>query len=334
MKIVSIIVSSIYQNNMFKKSFLQVICSFLLLTLIPIIGFTQEGQEYDIFPKWKVGDIMKYKINKFQSRYLNDSLENEVKSDYIVTISVLDSLNDGFRLKWSYKFNFKSLGILESFEDSLQEMDSLDLIYLTDSYGGFKAIENWQEVGNTIEKQIQKILQIAKKDNPNSIEINDEMFNAIIQLFKSKEMIEALAFQEVGLLHSLYGSSYQVGIPQIRSEKKNFNPLPENRIIINTKTWIDSIDTSKQTILIKQEAMFDQESLNEFISSIKELANAMDGETMDKDSIGFSLLDKSMMNFDYQSGNFKRIDFNRIIESTSEEVANKNKDLIIMELIN
>ena len=319
---------------MLKKILLHASCSILLIALIPIFGFAQEGQEYDIFPKWKVGDVVKYKINKSRSNYLNDSLENEIKSDYTVTLSVLDSLNDGYRLKWSYKFNFKSLGILESSDAPMQDMDCLDLVYLTDSYGGFKGLENWQEVGNSIEKQIDKIRLIADKENPESTAINEDKFKAIIQLFKSKEMIEALAFQEVGLLHSIYGSSFQVGIPQSRSEKKNFNSLPDNRIVINTKTWVDSIDTSKQTILIKQEAMFDQESLNEFITSIQELAKVMEGETMDKDSIGFSLLDKSIMNFDYQSGNFKRIEFNRIIESTSAEETNKTNDLIIMELIN
>ncbi|GAA4138477.1 hypothetical protein GCM10022216_15660 [Sphingobacterium kyonggiense] len=302
--------------------------------VIPIITLAQEGQEYDIFPKWKVGDVMKYKINKSQSRYLNDSLENEVKSDYIVTLSVLDSFNAGYRLKWSYKFNFKSLGILESIEDPMHNMDSLDLVYLTDSYGGFTGLENWQEVGNTIEKQIDKIRKLADKVNPESTAINEEEFKAIIQLFKSKEMIQALAFREVGLLHSIYGSSYQVGIPQSRSEKKNFNSLPDNRIVINTITWLDSIDTSKQTILIKQEAMFDPESLNEFITTIQELAKVMDSETMDKDSIGFSLLDRSNMIFDYRSGIFKCIEFNRVIESTSAEETNKTNDLILMELIN
>lgn len=319
---------------MLKKILLQASCSILLIALIPIFGFAQEGQEYDIFPKWKAGDVVKYKINKSRSNYLNDSLENEIKSDYTVTLSVLDSLNDGYRLKWSYKFNFKSLGILESSDAPMQDMDSLDLVYLTDSYGGFKGLENWQEVGNSIEKQIDKIRLIADKENPESTAINEDKFKAIIQLFKSKEMIEALAFQEVGLLHSIYGSSFQVGIPQSRSEKKNFNSLPDNRIVINTKTWIDSIDTSKQTILIKQEAMFDKESLNEFITSIQELAKVMDGETMDKDSIGFSLLDKSNMIFDYQFGIFKRIEFSRVIESTSAEETNKTNDLIIIELIN
>lgn len=138
----------------------------------------------------------KYKINA------RDTLQRETQS-YDVHITVLDSTDKGYKLKWTYQ-NF-NINTQNPFLKKLSGLtNNMSIIYSTNELGVFNQIENTEEVQHYIDVALDT-LRSSFSTIPN---INQLLTN-VRGMFDTREKMEAYCIEEIKMFHYPYGTKFK-----------------------------------------------------------------------------------------------------------------------------
>lgn len=86
----------------------------------------------------------------------------------------------------------------------MQATGNREVVYRIDEMGTFKEVVNWEELRDEIRKEMDAI-----KGDFNLIPGMEDVFNQVLDMFSSKEAIEAVAIKDIQQFHAFYGGKYE-----------------------------------------------------------------------------------------------------------------------------
>ncbi|MDO7172936.1 hypothetical protein [Mariniflexile sp. AS56] len=160
---------------------------------VQVIGYweKQETQSYTV----------SYEKIKVKS---NDTLSRDLIT-YEVDIKILDSTQNSYTIEWFYK-NY-AIDTENALAQKLATISSdLSVIIKTDELGAFLEIINADDIKTHLEK-VTKTLKEELKNIPNS----EKLITNAMNIYTSKESIQANAIKDVMQFYQFHGVKYKLG---------------------------------------------------------------------------------------------------------------------------
>jgi hypothetical protein len=151
---------------------------------------------------WSIDDEAIYEFKEVEDK-LSKGEKTLKTSTYDVRMTIVDSTENKYSLKWEYE-NIKRDYKLEPFEEELMEICAdIPVQYRTDELGTFETIENWKEMKGFADKAFNRLIS-EKKDLPDSISVG--LKNMLSAMFESEEQMNYWA-RDLKFFHYLYGAN-------------------------------------------------------------------------------------------------------------------------------
>lgn len=221
---------------------------FILLSLGLYAQNTYSDSSVTCVAYWKKNDLRTFTIAKYEEKRL-DQARSEVKlMSYDVTIRVLDSTKDGYKLEWKQgNVNIKGM---DSVANTLagRLLSGVKFIYATDDVGSFKELLNWQEVRDFYVNMLKMQFSKSRADS-----MSRSMIENMIAKLSTKESVEAIMIKEVQLLYNPYGVEFPKQALSTETELPNMlggQPFPA--IMTFSMAALD-VKNNLATVLITQE---------------------------------------------------------------------------------
>ena len=154
---------------------------------------------------WSKLDKQSYNISyeklKIKS---NDTISREFMK-YEVDVKVIDSTENSYTIEWFYK-NFTIDTDNELVKKLTSISNEMSVIIKTDELGAFVEVINWKDVKDYL-TEVTKKLENELKDIPNYKKIIANVMN----VYSTKESIEANAVKDAIQFYSFHGVKYKLG---------------------------------------------------------------------------------------------------------------------------
>lgn len=207
----------------------------LILMLNLIIATIVYCENIDIVPNWNIGDEIKLEYFSKRLRTYNNKvvLDRNYKENIVIKIN--DNINNGYKLMWKSEIDFENSEIFKQnieFKDLFEKLQLINFEIITDEYGAFVDINNWEEVRDNTLKILDNIINHIDLNNKSEQDKNDTkiFFENFKKMFSTKENIINLAFKNEILFFSLNGNSFEIdSIYSFYCEIENAfggNPIP------------------------------------------------------------------------------------------------------------
>jgi hypothetical protein len=160
---------------------------------VQVIGYwsKQEMQSYNV----------SYEKIKIKSK---DTISRELMK-YEIDIKVIDSTENSYTIEWLYK-NYSIDTDNELVRKLTSIANDISVKIKTDEFGAFIEIVNWEEVRDYLTK-VTETLKNELKDVPNY----EEIIANVMNIYSSKESIEANAIKDVFQFYLFHGVKYSLG---------------------------------------------------------------------------------------------------------------------------
>lgn len=173
-------------------------------------------------------DTMKYQ--RTQRKFViqgNDTVKNELKLNEEFMIIVRDSTPNGYKMEFiPLKEEFDSTqneefdsNIINSLSNKFKNQRA---IFTTDEYGVVKGIDNWKEIRDRLKDCIKTLMDsLYSKDLSIDSFMPRSRFEPLLLLTYSTEEGIMKAYDELSMLFSLHGSSFNIGRTVVDETEKD-----------------------------------------------------------------------------------------------------------------
>jgi hypothetical protein len=239
---------------------------FLFLLTASLSCFGQDDQSAVPFVAyWSIGDSYDFKVTKINKQWKDHVLSKNDSTSYIVNFKVIDSTESSYRIKWVYQTDFSQFNIPDEFTDKFSQYKLTEVIYLTNEFGEFIEIENWQEISKMIKSLMNDYITILTQENES---IDKERLLKSIQplkaIYDSQEAIELIVFKEIQYFHFPFGVELPVDEKTVYEDLLP-NMLGGEPIRGNTALYFKEVDFDESYCLLIQEMNLNKDDTKELL---------------------------------------------------------------------
>ena len=276
------------------------IIGLFLLTFNSIVG-----QVYKFTPKWKKGDQKNISVARTEKEFRNDIIVSDTTIYSEASIHVLKEDKENYTIEIIYE-NVALKAAIEFYDklgEELKSYQNLKLIYQINKETAEYDLINSKEVKKFMDQSFDAITEILEEKVPDIAPLTGLFLKPVIDLFDSKENIEAYMESEIGYLLTPFNKNFQLGesISITETAENPFDPSHEVSSTVNLK--LESVE--KDIAIIQQEVVLD---LSEFKEMIKKLMTEMNKSFEGNDSI-MEVKKKELDDFDMNMINEQDITF-------------------------
>ncbi|VTP99799.1 hypothetical protein [Sphingobacterium daejeonense] len=241
------------------------------------INSTEENEEIIFYPYWEKDDHFVYEVTRVKSKSSKNNPPKIDSSVYTVDLTVLDTLNEEYLLKWNIDYQYLSNEIPSEIRAEIKELLDLEIIYKADILGNFIGIENWEVLSGQMKNYMIKLTKLIAEKSGQSDDILESM-EKFFSTITSKESLEYFIFKEIPTFHSLYDISLPISEPLVY-ENEGPTPFSKNLQKFNTKISLLNIDEENGLCILKEETEMEQESMKTIMNDfVKENFNSFSDE--------------------------------------------------------
>jgi hypothetical protein len=267
---------------------------------------------------------------------MNDSIK------YNANFKVLDSTANSYTVKWSFDNFFmdsslKNIGSFytnsTAFSKVFEQHDISSITYLTDEFGTFEQIINWEDLSVQIRETLNKAEGILIEEVPDKKEELKELIQPVIELYSSKEGVEQLLLQELQYFHFPFGVEYDLEEP-FEYETELPNMMGGDPISGEAKITVVEHDSEEFYCVLKEEATINpEETKNQIRLLFKKmgLSNSETKEFLDKAVL--KIEDLNYYQYYYDPGVPHRVYGSRTMEIKLMETRVEHFEELEIELI-
>jgi hypothetical protein len=169
---------------------------------------TQEQElTFEVIPKWNAGDNISLELVKERTDSNQGVVQLEISSRTPVDIRVLEKIDDGYVLQWTFGetvIDSGSTAANPTMDAFLNLGNGMSVEYEVDQWGSPTKVINWEEIKTTMESALNEIISGLEKQGLNQEELIQ--IRALVEpMFSSQEQIETFATQEILVYHLVYG---------------------------------------------------------------------------------------------------------------------------------
>ena len=246
-----------------------------LILTISLIAYSAivYSQNYTFSPSWKKGEKKTLSIEYNEKEFSNNKLILDTTYFNKASIEVLNEKSEDYTIQIIYP-NQGMRKAMELYEDLGKEFDAykdLKLKYAINKKSGAADLINWKEVQSFITLGFDKIKN-AVDGKGSSMNSMDLIFKPIMEIFSTKENIEAYMYDHIYYMLIPYNDSFTVGDTLVKTEieENPFNPNME--CSSTTRLLLDSYDQSKNECHFIEQTEID---LDEFVETMKMMMRQM-----------------------------------------------------------
>ena len=230
------------------------------------INSTEENEEIIFYPYWETDDHFVYEVTRVKSKSSKNNPPKIDSSVYTVDLTVLDTLNEEYLLKWKIDYQYLSNEIPSEIRAEIKELLDLEIIYKADILGNFIGIENWEVLSGQVKNYMIKLTKLIAEKSGQSDDILQSM-EKFYSTITSKESLEYFVFKEIPTFHSLYDISLPISEPLVY-ENEGTTPFSKNLQKFNTKISLLNIDEGNGLCILKEETAVEQESMKTIMNDL------------------------------------------------------------------
>lgn len=216
----------------------------LCMLLLSFSGYCQVAGDgsANCVANWRVGEKKTYSIFHEKTRIGEPGNTVPFRFTYLAQVSVLDSIPEGYTIKWVFQLpeGFKKMHPLLT--DSLPVFDGMQMIFTISEMGTFIELVNWEEVRDAYIRQMEMSLP---KDFDT---VSRAGIAATKKMFESRQMVEAALIKEIQLFHLPYG--YQFTTTEAGSDTRMPNPFGGASLPARQTYQLTSLDKAKDAFTL------------------------------------------------------------------------------------
>ena len=193
---------------------------------------------------WEMNDERVYEFVETEEK-LKKGVKTLKKSNYDLTMTILDSSATNYRVKWQYD-NHEIDYEMEAMEKEILEIcGNIPVEYRTNELGAFETIVNWEEMKTKIDEAFTTV--INKEALPDSIKLG--LTNMITSMFSSEAQVNFWA-RDLNFFHYLYGASLHRTQP-FEGVKNYTNPFIKTTMPGTQRVEVVAVDEENWIAKIK-----------------------------------------------------------------------------------
>ncbi|MCH7414269.1 hypothetical protein MM213_12285 [Belliella sp. R4-6] len=227
---------------------------------------------------WSVGDVYKYEVSKYKKQWSGDDLIKNDSSKYLAKFEVIDSTETSYKVKWEYENEiFRSAEIPDEVLNKIGYSSITEVIFLTDEYGTYQGIENWEEIRDMIIGVFDVLIPILSEGKD-----TESIYSALspmIEMYKTKAGIEDYLLPELNYFHFPLGSEFAIG-EVFEYEEFLANMFGNEKIKAKAKVYLDEVDFEDDYCILIQEMELDEKGSKKMVSDYFKLLK-LESEELD-----------------------------------------------------
>lgn len=281
---------------------------------------------------WSIGDSYDFKISKIKQQWTEGILTKDQKEEYVANFTVIDSTENSYTIKWSYKNDLvNTYNIPEKLLDKFSKYNITEIKYTTSEVGDLIEILNWKEVGETMNNLFDDIIEIlGEEKGEKETKALKNLMQPFKQIYSSKQGVEQLVLKELQYFHFLLGAEFDSTEPIFYDEEIP-NLFGGKPIKAKAKLYFENVNFEKSFCKVKQEMNLDPDDTIEMLKQVFSKMN-LDDKEMKKalETAVFEINDKNTFEYYYNPGIPHRIETVReaIIEIDKEKGKRIEKTII------
>jgi hypothetical protein len=311
---------------------------FLLLLVLSTITtnlFSQtDSTKISFIAYWSMGDSYNFKISKIRQQWEEGKLTKDQQQEYIANFTVIDSTENSYTIKWSYEIDLvNTYQIPEKFLSKLSKYQTTEITYKTTEFGDLIEVLNWKEVGETMNKMVDDIIEVIEEEDVDKQDALKNAMKPFKEIYNTQQGIEELILKELRVFHFPMGTVFTVTEP-IYYEEELPNVLGGKPIKAKTKLLFEDIDFDENFCVIKQEMSLDQEDTRAVLEQLFSKMNQEDRVIKEalKTAV-FEINDKNTYEYYYDPGIPHKIETVREALIDIDKQKGKRIDKIRIELL-
>lgn len=216
----------------------------LCMLLLSFSGYCQPANDSsaNCVANWRVGETKMYSIFHEKTRIGGPGNTAPFRFTYLAHVSVLDSIPEGYTIKWVFQLPEEFKKTHSHLMDSLPVFDGMQMIFTVSEMGTFIELLNWEEVRDAYIRQMEMSLP---KDFDS---VSRAGIAATKKMFESRQMVEAALIKEIQLFHLPYG--YQFTTTEAGSDTRMPNPLGGASLPARQTYQLTSLDKARDAFTL------------------------------------------------------------------------------------
>lgn len=305
----------------------------LLISFASCNGDALPDIKNQFIANWEVGDETQFKIIKTKEDVKFGFSHGKTEMTQIGLHRVTGKSDERYELEWRIIKTIYPEGIeMDPFYTLTYEemMKAFKIRYVTDKYGQFIELINWEEILNFQFEVMDNIADIIEEDEGVKYE---EIKKTRSQMFSSKEQVEAMFIPEIKLLHSYYGNTFETNRISPR-DKSISNIFGVKDIFINTLIHVEQIDTVAKVLGGYEDFKMDKRTENKMVlkyaNNLRKRYGKVSETGISVDDIEMAIDEKTIFKLDYGNGIVHLISHkkNASIKSEGEDLVRINEIII------
>ncbi|MCH2045738.1 MAG: hypothetical protein MK212_16595 [Saprospiraceae bacterium] len=257
---------------------MRILSVILIVVFIQTIFYAQEtaDQKQETVPfvaYWSLGDSYDFRITKIKKEWKEGILAREDSSVYIANFKVIDSTATNYKIRWKFKTNLKGFQlppkIVEKLVQEYPKYMVTEVVYITDEFGAFVEIENWEEVALMMKNLFYGVIDILTEEKPEKREEIERSLQPIIQMYTTKEGIALYVLNELALFHFMIGGEFETQKPIIYKDAFP-NMLGGDPIRADGKIYFETVDRDRAFCVLVNEVDANSKDVNRVIEEFTE----------------------------------------------------------------
>ncbi len=280
---------------------------------------------------WKVGDSYDFQITKIKEQWRGDTIEKKDSSAYIANFKVIDSTENSYTIKWSYKTSLAEFDIPDNISEKLSKYTLNELIYKTDELGTYQGLQNWEEVSAMMKNLMTSLMEELSLTQSNT-ELKDKI-EPVFAAYYTKQGIEQMLMQEISIMHWPMGVEFLTS-ESLEYEEELANIFGGSPLRSTVKMDFEEVDLDNSFCIFRKEQKLNPEdSKNMILGLLGKLATSKEEMEREMGNSTFTIADNYYYEYYFNPGVPSFIEYKReaFIDVKSEK--GKRIDIKRIELL-
>jgi hypothetical protein len=197
-----------------------------------------------ILANWRLGDKLEYHMVNDKYRVENGDTSLRRTLHFDIEVVITDSTADSYIMEWRY-IRPDLAGIDDRvIIDYLELYKNHKVVIRTDEYGNFLAVENWEDIRDSIQQGVKNLL--LSSQTPNTL-----MTSEIGPMVGSRAAIENGLLRDIRTFFTFFGQNQKLG-ESVLYETKVPNLFGGTAFDAELEIRLDDINFDEQTALYRQ----------------------------------------------------------------------------------